>query len=80
MVSSLKVSGFDILPKEKAKNLGFMFDNQLSQDQQLVAINYKSYKTLLLDLFLDLKAKLSMPTTYFLIPQKTPLSTCALSY
>ena len=38
MVSSLKVSGFEILPKEKAKKLGFMFDDQLSLDQQLVAL------------------------------------------
>ena len=41
MVSSLKVSGFEILPKKKAKNLGFTFDDQLSLDQQLVAITKK---------------------------------------
>ena len=41
MVSSLKVSGFEIVPKEKAKNLGFIFDDQLSLEQQLLAITKK---------------------------------------
>ena len=40
-VSSLNVSGLEIVPKEKAKNLGFIFDDQLSLEQQLLAITKK---------------------------------------
>ena len=41
VVDSLSVSGINVVPKEKAKNLGFIFDDQLSLDKQIVAITQK---------------------------------------
>ena len=72
-VSSLSVSGFDVVPKEKAKNLGFVFDDQLSLEQQLTAVtkkcnmNLRNYWRIGSKLSMDLKNSLSMEEFFQLL-------------